>query len=174
MKKYISIIFLFTSNAIYCQQNGEILSSKDLGFLQGLTMDVLESSRIYPDQEIASTGDQNKTGGVLIRPGGRSAYPSFWIRDYAMSLDCGFITENEQKHMLFLTAATQCDQSWITSGGSLVPVGAIADHIRIDDSLPIYFPGTYSYEGQGVSRWGRTPPYGDQFFFIHMAYFYSK
>ena len=123
---------------------------------------------------IAGKWGPNNTGGVLIRPGGRDCYPSFWIRDYAMSLECGFINNDEQKHMLLLTASTQCDQSWITPGGSMVPYGAIADHIRIDDSMPIYFPGTYSYTDQGNKTFGMFPPYDDQYYFIHMAYNYIK
>ncbi|MGV8096103.1 MAG: hypothetical protein AB2L24_29985 [Mangrovibacterium sp.] len=76
--------------------------------------------------------------------------------------------------MLLLTASTQCDQTWITPGGSMVPLGAIADHIRIDDSLPIYFPGTYDTQKQGNKKFGMFPPYCDQFYFIDMAYWYIK
>ncbi|QEC53786.1 hypothetical protein [Anseongella ginsenosidimutans] len=56
----------------------------------------------------------------------------------------------------------------------MVPFGAIADHIRVDDLLPIYFPGTYDYEAQGVEEFGKFPPYGDQFYFIHMAHYYVQ
>ena len=76
--------------------------------------------------------------------------------------------------MLNLTAATQCDQTFITKAGSMVPMGAIADHIRMDDSKPIYFPGTYSYNKQGGKTFGMFPPYCDQYFFIHMAHYYVK
>ncbi|MCX6219564.1 MAG: hypothetical protein NTZ69_01080 [Bacteroidia bacterium] len=139
-----------------------------------MTKDVLESSRIYPGQKISDVYGSNNTGDTLIRPGGRSCYPAFWIRDYAMSLESGFVTKEEQKHMLQLAAATQCDQPWITNGGSMVPLGAVADHIRIDDGKPIFYPGTYDYIAQGGKKWGMTPPYCDQFFFIHMAYYYIK
>lgn len=151
-----------------------ILSPDDLKFLETLTNDVLESSRIYPGQKVSPNFGPNNTGGTLIRPGGRNAYPSFWIRDYAMSLESGLIPLVEQKHMLSITASTQCDQTWITKGGSMIPLGAIADHVRIDDGLPIYFPGTYSYEEQGISKFGMLPPLSDQFFFINMAYNYIK
>lgn len=150
------------------------VAKDDLVFLEDMTKDVLEASRIYPGQFISDEFGSNNSGGTLIRPGGRNAYPSFWIRDYAMSLETGFVSKKEQQHMLLLTAATQCDQSWITKGGSLIPFGAIADHIRIDNSKPIYFPGTYSYEEQGTREWGTLPPYCDQFFFVHMAYYYVK
>ncbi|MCC6287182.1 MAG: hypothetical protein IT249_04795 [Chitinophagaceae bacterium] len=155
------------------QQKQTLISSDDLLFLKSITKTVVDSSRIFPGQAIPSFG-ANNTGGVLIRPGGRNAYPAFWIRDYAMALETGFITAKEQKHMLLLTASTQCNQTWITKNGSLVPVGAIADHIRIDNSLPIYYPGTYNYEEQGTKQFGMTPPYCDQFYFVHMAYYCIK
>ncbi len=148
-----------------------LISAADLNFLTAMTRDVLEQSRIYPNQVVSDNFGANGTGGTLIRPGGRDAYPSFWVRDYAMALETGMISLEEQKHMLFLTAAAQADQSWITSGGSLIPLGSIPDHIRIDDGLPIYFPGTYSYELQGSKEWGSLPPFGDAFFFIHMAHY---
>ncbi len=152
----------------------ELLSKSDLDFLAGITRDVVEASRILPGQKISKDFGANRTGGTLIRPGGRDCYPAFWIRDYAMSLECGYITLEEQKHMLVLTASTQCDQTWITDAGSMVPLGAIADHIRIDDSKPVYFPGTYDYKGQGGKTFGLFPPYCDDFFFVHMAWFYAK
>jgi len=91
-----------------------------------------------------------------------------------MSLGCGFISKEEQKHMLQLTASTQCDQTWISTAGSMIPLGAVADHIRIDDSKPIFFPGTYDYENQGGEKWGMVPPYSDQYMFIQMVYHYVK
>lgn len=167
------ICILPFSTVSFAQPVNDIISKNDLLFLEMMTKNVLDSSRIYPGQIITSFG-ANNTGGTLIRPGGRNAYPSFWIRDYAMALETGFVTKKEQKHMLLLTASTQCDQAWITKGGSFVPTGAIADHIRIDNSLPVYFPGTYSYEDQGTKEFGMTPPYCDQFYFIDMAYYYVK
>jgi hypothetical protein len=176
---YLILFLLLCSYNINAQiknvgRNEEILSDSDFNFLKELTRVVVDSSRICPGQMIAGKWGPNNTGGVLIRPGGRDSYPSFWIRDYAMSLGTGFVSAEEQKHMLLLTASTQCDQSWITEGGSMVPYGAIADHIRIDDSMPIYFPGTYSYTDQGNKTFGMFPPYDDQYYFIHMVYNYIK
>ncbi|WP_157941210.1 MULTISPECIES: glucosidase family protein [Arenibacter] len=155
-------------------QESPILSGKDFQFLQTLTETIIDSSRIYPGQKVADKMGTNNTGMVLVKPGGRGSYPAFWIRDYAMSLESGFITADEQRNMLILTASTQADKTWITKNGALIPFGAIADHIRMDDSLPIYFPGTYSFEEQGTPQFGRTPPYGDQFLFVHMAHYYIK
>ncbi len=171
---FLNFIFVITLSGQEKNTINNLLSNSDLDFLKELTKAVLESSRIYPGQNISKVYGSNNTGGMLIRPGGRDCYPAFWIRDYAMSLESGFVTNDEQKHMLQLTASTQCDQSWITNSGSIVPQGAIADHIRIDDSKPIFYPGTYDYHAQGEKRWGMAPPYCDQFLFIHMACHYIK
>jgi hypothetical protein len=170
------LIYLsFIISTGYSQKiGGSFISSENLSFLEKMTSDVLEASRIYPGQIISKDFGPNSTGGVLIRPGGRDDYPCFWIRDYVMSLETGFVTRDEQLHMLLLTASNQCDQTWISKGGSLIPVGSIPDHIRIDDGKPIYFPGTESYEDQGISEWGTIPPYCDEFFFVDMAYYYVK
>jgi len=171
---FLNFILVITLSGQAKTQTRNLLTESDLEFLKELTKDVLESSRIYLGQKISSDFGSNNTGGILIRPGGQDCYPAFWIRDYAMSLENGFVTKEEQKHMLQLTASTQNDQTWITKAGGMVPLGAIADHIRINDSKPIFYPGTYDYESQGQKKWGMVPPYGDQYFFIHMAYFYYK
>jgi len=174
---FLFFLLLFLSNSsdnFNPKLQNIIIGRNDLKFLEDLTKEVLESSRIRPGEIFSPDFGPNNTGGTIIRPGGRDCYPSFWIRDYAMSLESGLIPLEEQKHMLELTAATQCDQTWITKGGSLIPFGAIADHVRVDDGLPIYFPGTYSYDEQGVPGWGMLPPLSDQFFFIHMAYHFVK
>ena len=177
-KTVMILLSIGMATTVYAQSESaaqkNILNSEDYQFLKTLTAVIIDSARILPGQQVADQMGHNNTGGVLIKPGGRGSYPAFWIRDYAMSLETGFIDKHEQKHMLLLTASTQAEQTWITKNGAMVAYGAIADHIRMDDNLPIYFPGTYSYEEQGTSEWGKTPPYGDQFFFMHMAYYYLK
>lgn len=152
--------------------SSQIVSDADFDFLEKITRDTIESSRV--ESGAKAGGRVNNLGYTIIRPGGRDCYPSFWVRDYAMALPSGFITLEEQKNMLLLTAKTQCDAPWITKKGALVPAGAIADHVRIEDGLPVYFPGTYSWAEQGAARWGRTPPVCDHFYFVDMAYFYFK
>lgn len=176
MKKVLFIILAisFCVGRINAQKGKHIISSEDISFLSEITSTVIDSSSVLPGGTVNDSFGPNNTGGTLILPGGRSCYPAFWIRDYALSLDCGLIPEDKQLHMLTLTAQTQCMQTWITKNGSLIPFGAIADHVRIDDALPIYFPGTYNFEEQGSEIWGKTPPYTDQYCFIHMAYIYVK
>jgi hypothetical protein len=173
----VIILLLFSSQPGFSQgtrSSVKIMSEDDLRFLTEMTKEVVDSSRILPGKMISGTIGPNNTGGTLIRPGGRDCYPSFWIRDYTMSLESGFVTAEEQLHMLLLTASTQCDKPWITKGGSLIPYGAIADHIRIDDALPVFFPGTLDYYDQGIKTFGMVPPYDDQFYFIHMAWYYIQ
>ncbi|MGE9314565.1 hypothetical protein ACLOAU_23110 [Niabella sp. CJ426] len=169
---FFLILLIWKAEAI--AQNSNIISKEDLVYLKGITRAVLDSSRIRPAQLMPPGFGMNNTGGTLIRPGGRATYPAFWIRDYAMSLETGMVSAEEQRHMLKLTAATQCDQTWITKGGSMVPYGAIADHILVDNSMPVYFAGTYELEQQGTHAFGMFPPYCDQFYFIKMAYHYVK
>ena len=174
--KFKKILFpfliLILVNTLIQGQKKDLLQKEDLVFLKQMVKDVMDSSRIYPNQIISDNFGPNQTGGILIRPGGRNSYPAFWIRDYAMSIQSGFVTQEEQKHMLLLTAKTQSDEFKFTKWGSFIPKGAVADHIRIDDGKPIYFPGTYSYENQGDKKWGMQPPFCDQFFFIQMAFHY--
>lgn len=172
--KYLLLFNLSLTTFAFAQQKNSIISNSDLLFLEGMTKAVMDSSRILPAQVLPAPFGKNNTGGTLIRPGGRDTYPSFWIRDYAMSLESGFVSKVEQKHMLLFTASSQCDQTWITNGGSMVPFGAIPDHIRVDDLLPIFFPGTYDYNAQGTNEFGVFPPYCDQYYFIFMADYYIR
>jgi hypothetical protein len=172
--RLLILLNLSFATGMFAQHKSGVITNEDFLFLEGITKAVLDTSRIHPGQALPAPYGRNNTGGILIRPGGRDTYPSFWIRDYAMSLETGFVSRAEQKHMLLLTASTQCDQTWITRGGSMVPFGAIADHIRVDDRKPIFFPGTYDYEGQGTKEFGTFPAYCDQFYFIHMADYYFK
>ncbi|WP_300603950.1 hypothetical protein [Niabella sp.] len=173
--KYLTLsafmFFRLWTSSVYAQKRS-IIHTEDLRFLKGLTQAVLDSARVRSGQPMPTPFGFNKTGGTLIRPGGRDTYPAFWIRDYVMSLETGFVTAREQKHLLLLTAATQCDQTQITKGGGMIPYGAIADHILADNRVPVYFAGTYDVEEQGTDAFGFFPPYCDQFYFIRMAAHY--
>ena len=66
-----------------------------------LPENIVMSFGVWPGQEISSFGP-NRTGNTIIRPGGRNCYPAFWVRDYAMSLETGFITTKEQLCCVFV------------------------------------------------------------------------
>ncbi|MBO9610792.1 MAG: hypothetical protein J7639_32880, partial [Paenibacillaceae bacterium] len=116
----------------------------------------------------------NETGIVLIRPGGLHNYPSFWIRDFAMSLESGLIDADEVKPMLLLTASRQNGSDEVMLDAARIPPFAVPDHINLDGK-PVFYPGTYSSGAdQGGGRWGVYPPYCDHYYFIVMAYEYVK
>jgi hypothetical protein len=145
-----------------------ILCNEDMQFLEEITAAVVEEVRVAPGVEIGGYGP-NTTGGTLLRPGGRDCYPAFWIRDYALALEAGFFSLDEQKHALMLTAENQRDETWNLPSGSVVPPGSIADHINFGGK-PIYFPGTIAdYEGQGGERFGFLPSLDDGYFLIFMT-----
>lgn len=150
-----------------------IVAPDDLSYLTELHAAVLEASRVPEDTKVGDIGP-NTSGNTLLRPGGRGAYPAFWIRDYAMSLAAGGITPEEQKHHLLLTAENQVDETVTLPSGSILPTGSIPDHIAFGGA-PIFFPGILEdYDAQGGERWGWRPCIDDHFYFVHMAAEYVR
>jgi len=169
----IMVLISVHGGTLRAQVPGELLSMEDRQFLAELTAAVVEASRVRPGEKVGAIGP-NVSGGTVIRPGGRDCYPAFWIRDYAMSLESGMVTGEEQRHMLLLTASHQQDSTWELPSGSVVPPGSIPDHISFGNK-PIFYPGTLEdYEGQGGPRWGKLPSLDDAFFFVHMAAYYVR
>ncbi len=105
-------------------------------FLEDLTGEVIEASRVRPGESVAGRGP-NTTGGTVIRPGGRNCYPAVWIRDFTMSLEYGLIPPDEIEHALMLTAHCQAPEDWRTPTGSLVPRGGDrrSHHLRCQTNL---------------------------------------
>ena len=150
-----------------------LLSDNDMAFLTDMAKATLDASRVAPGAMVGKIGP-NTSGGTLIRPGGREDYPAFWLRDYAMSVECGIIPADEQLHALRYTAAHQVDKEVTLPTGSVLPVGAIADHISFG-GVPIFFPGILEdYEKQGGPQWGILPSLDDHFYFVRMAALYLK
>lgn len=155
--------------------------------LKELALEVIEASRLRPLQnllqkagaESAQTSKEdtpytNMTGVTLIRPGGGPGYPSYWIRDFAMSLRSGLIPPEEIKGMITITATTQNGPKERVLDAACIPPFAIADHIKLDGS-PVFYPGTYSSgSDQGGERFGYYPPYCDHYYFIEMVYEYIR
>ena len=112
----------------------------------------------------------NTTGAPLIRPGGRSDYPACWVRDFAMSLDCGLIPAGQIHHHLRLFAEKQNgpEERRLKSGG-VIPPFAVPDHVNFDGSA-VFYPGTNSTESQGGEPFGTLPPVDNHYYFVHIAY----
>lgn len=144
----------------------------DLEFLRGIAADVVAAAHVPPGA-LKSIGGVNTTGIPLITPGGN--YFCFWVRDFAMSLDCGLIGPEEILPQLKLVAQTQSgprDRHLLS--GATIPAFSIADHIRMDGA-PIYVPGTDTAgQWQGLGPWGPFPSADDHFWFTHIAYAYWR
>lgn len=65
----LNIVFVLALCGRTKVETESLLSENDLTFLKGLTIDVMESSRIYPGQSVSDEFGSNNTGGVLMRPG---------------------------------------------------------------------------------------------------------
>jgi len=142
----------------------------DVEFLRGLTRDVVEASRVKPGMKVGGS-PTNTCGFTLIMPGGTGGYPAFWIRDFAMSLESGFISTVEMRHHLQLVA--RCQNGSVArqlQHDLMVPPFAIPDHINFDGGA-VFYPGTYSAaDNQGDGRYGFRPPVDDHYEFVHIAY----
>jgi hypothetical protein len=138
-----------------------------LDFLRELTRAVVNAARVQPGEKRGGTGS-NTVGFTLIMPGGN--YPAYWIRDFGMSLESGFITAEEMLEHLRLTARCQNGPyERRLKNGLVVPPFAIPDHINFDGTA-VYYPGTYSpTDDQGTGAYGFLPPVDDHFEFIHIA-----
>jgi hypothetical protein len=145
-----------------------LLDDADAAFLADLLVSVKSASTVAIGQKVADA-PANSTGVSLVRPGGRSCYPAFWIRDFAMSLASGCIPNQEMLDALLLTASCQCEETRTLPTGGIIPAGAIPDHINFDGT-PIFYPGTYDPERQGGEPWGILPSLDDHFYFIEMAW----
>jgi hypothetical protein len=142
-----------------------------LGFLRDLACATVEASRVAPRRHVGNSA-ANTTGGTIVRPGGCDDYPAFWVRDFAMSLPAGFITDEEVRHHLALTAGTQngATERVLRGGAAVIPPFAVADHVNFD-GRPVFYPGTYSPgDDQGGEPYGVCPPLCDHYYFVDIAH----
>lgn len=139
-----------------------------LEFLRTMTRDVVQAARVKPGERRGNS-PTNTMGFVLICPGGN--YPAYWIRDFAMSLESGFITSEEMLNHLRLTARVQNGPAMRKlANGLIIPPFAIPDHVNFDGSA-VFYPGTYSSGiNQGNGAYGILPPVDDHYEFVHIAY----
>ncbi len=145
-----------------------LLGSGELGYLRELAAAVIESARVRPGEARGGQGP-NRTGITLITPGGN--YPALWVRDFAMSLDCGLIPPAEVLPQLRLIARCQngAGERRLRSG-AIVPPFAVPDHITLRGEA-VFYPGTYSPgEDQGAPPWGPLPPADDHYYLVHIAH----
>jgi hypothetical protein len=147
------------------------LGKEGLTFLRDMTRDVVEASRVKPGSNGGGRWPlTNSCGFTLITPG-KDTYTAFWVRDFSMAVDSGFITPEElRNHLLLICKAQNGPAELKLANGLHVPPWAIPDHINYDGH-PTYYPGTYaSGQDQGNGACGRVPPIDDHYEFAHIAY----
>ncbi len=161
--------------AAACITRGGELPKADMDFLRDMTRDVIEASRVNPGSNGGGHWHLTNTCGFALITPGKDTYTAYWVRDFSMSIDSGFITPEELRLHLLLTCRAQNEATELKLANGLhVPSWAIPDHINYD-GRPTYYPGTYaSGPDQGAGACGRVPPIDDHYEFVHIAYTYWK
>jgi hypothetical protein len=154
---------------------GQGLPKEALAFLRDMTRDVVEASRVKPGSNGGGRWPLTNTCGFTLVTPGKDTYTAFWVRDFSMAVDSGFVTAEELRDHLLLTCKAQNGPTELTLANGLhVPPWAIPDHINYD-GRPSFYPGTYSSgHDQGNGACGRVPPIDDHYEFVHIAYTYWK
>lgn len=145
--------------------------TEDLAFLEEMTRDVVDASRVRPGENAGATR-VSSLPFTVVRPGGGELYPALWTRDFAMSVESGFINPEEIRDAVELLAKTQAEIDVTLPSGSFVPRGSIADHVNLD-GVPIFYPGTYDPREQG-GQWGVLPSLDDQFYFVFLLWYAAR
>jgi len=151
--------------------SAKALPKADLAFLRDMTRDVVEASRVKPGSNGGGRWPiTNSCGFTLITPG-KDTYTAFWVRDFSMSVDSGFVTPEElRNHLLLICKAQNGPSEHKLANGLHLPPWAIPDHINYD-GRPSCYPGSYSSgQDQGNGAFGRVPPIDDHYEFVHIAY----
>ncbi len=145
-----------------------LFPAEGIEFLGSMTREVVQSARVAPGERRGNS-PTNSVGFTLICPGGH--YPAYWIRDFAMALESGFITADEMLNHLRLAARAQNGPvARRLANGLVVPAYAIPDHINFDGGA-VFYPGTMSSgNDQGNGAFGLLPPVDDHYEFVHIAY----
>lgn len=119
-------------------------------------------------------GGVKKTEPVLVPTFDK--YPSIWVRDVAMNIECGFIdAELIKKHILYFANYAQNGKNDLHLENNLVvPAWTVADHLNYN-GRPVYYPGTYNDgNDQGKGDFGFYPSMDDNYYFVHMVYVYIR
>ncbi|MCQ2378518.1 MAG: hypothetical protein MJ016_04805 [Victivallaceae bacterium] len=161
MKKFLFAILMLGQLAA-----AEVVSKEDIACLTELAQAVSAASRV----EVGAKASKwtNQLGFAYFAPGGMDCYPSFWIRDFVMSVECGVISRETAHRAFECIAKFQAKREIALPSGARIPSGSIPDHIR-PDGVAVFFPGTYEPEKSGGKVWGFRPAMDDNYFFIHLA-----
>jgi hypothetical protein len=145
-------------------QADSLLSPEDAAFLHDQAARVVKLARVAPGEK--SGNATNTTPYVMHLPDSHQVYTAFWVRDSNMALGADFVSADDVRDWIKLTASTISNKDWQVRPDVLVPAYSVPDHIDFDGK-PTFYPGNYE-EGdkQGGGDMGAVPPLDDAFFFL--------
>lgn len=151
------------------------LPKSDMQFLGEMTRDVIVASTVQPNSNGNGNWPITNTCGFPVITPGKDTYPAYWVRDFSMAIDSGFISAASIRDHLILTCKAQNGSTERKLAHGLhVPPWCIPDHVNYD-GLASFYPGSYgSGEDQGDGTCGKVPPIDDHYEFVHIAYVYWK
>ena len=154
---------------------GRGLPGEDMVFLRDMTRDVVEASRVKPGSNGGGRWPLTNTCGFTLITPGKDTYTAFWVRDFSMATESGFVTDEELRNHLRLICQAQNGPAELKLANGLhVPPWTVPDHINYDGRASFY-PGSYgSGQDQGTGACGRVPPMDDHYEFVRIAYTYWK
>ncbi len=146
-----------------------LVEQGNLDFLASMAKDTVEASRVRLQTTAINISPYHPVRITLVTPG-KDTYRAFWIRDFSMAADSGFISQDELRYHLRLVCKCQVGPvDRLLKNGLRLPAWSIPDHINYD-LTPVFYPGTYSSsDDQGNGTFGQLPPIDDHFEFVHMA-----
>ena len=141
-----------------------VLSPTDQAFLHDQAQRVVNLAHVAPGG--MSGGRTNTTPYAMLLPDSQQTYIAHWLRDSNMATGADFVSADDVRDWIKLTAATIGQKDWHVRDGVDVPAFWVPDHINFD-GRPTYYAGNYE-EGdqQGGGNNGALPPMDDNFYFL--------
>ena len=172
MLRRLCLILLIFDFSTRIGSADSLLSPEDTAFLHDQAARVVRLARVAPGEK--SGNAINTTPYVMHLPDSHQVYTAFWVRDSNMALGADFVSADDIRDWIKLTAATISNKDWQVRSGVLVPAYSVPDHINFDGK-PTFFPGNYE-EGdkQGGGDMGTVPLLDDAFFFLFTVNEYAS
>ena len=135
--------------------------------METIARNTIEKSTIPVETQYLGLTGQRR----LLVPCGDLKYPSFWLRDCAMSSLSGLLSDGILREYIsiFATHGQNGPEPLELRNGLRVPAWAFCDHLNYN-ARPVWYPGTLSDGAdQGAGAFGILPPLDDGYWFLLMA-----
>jgi len=149
---------------------------RELGYLVRLSQDAANICMIKEGEDIGTNESgvtRNDLGISIVTPAAvrfaPKSYPSFWMRDFVLSIPAGIFQPDYLRRSALLFAATQRNEDWVWYNGT-VPAYTPAEHINMDGGA-VFYPGSYYPDERQGGIWGPYPVMDICFTFTHLVYY---